>query len=78
MAQHGVRKGGYRIFTECTRKSTGYRKNLIVGTKIRVDLFGGLPLWKVPELLKCKNWKVDSRYGKDGICTTYYIDILEV
>lgn len=78
MAQHGVMKNSYRIFTECSRgPEAGYRKQLRVGTKIRVDLFDGLPLWKVSELLKCKNWKVDSKYGK-GVCMTYYIDILEV
>lgn len=77
MAQHGIRRGDYRIFTECTFKSAGYRKYLVTGTKIRVDLFNNLPLWKVPELLRCKNWKVDCKSDK-GVCVTYYIDILEV
>lgn len=68
---------GYRIFTECIRGGVnGYRKQLRAGTKIRVDLFNGLPLWKVKELQKCKNWKVDCKYGKHS-CMTYYIDILE-
>jgi len=76
MAHHGKMKGSYRIFTECTPEANGFRKNLVAGTKIRVDLFNGLPLWKVPELLKCKNWKVDDRCNK-GVCVTYYINILE-
>lgn len=68
---------GYRIFTECIRSGVnGYRKRLIAGTKIRVDLFNGLPFWKVKELLKCKNWKVESKYRKYA-CTTYYIEILK-
>lgn len=67
----------YRIFTECTPKVAGFRKQLRAGHKIRVDLFNGTPLWKVPELLKCKNWKVDSKCNK-GVCLTYYIDVLEV
>lgn len=75
MAQHGKRKGDYRIFTECHPVTVDYRKNLVAGTKIRVDLFNGLPLWKVPELLRCRNWKVDDKCDK-GCCVTYYIDIL--
>ena len=70
---------GYRIFTECTRRvyrGAIYRKNLIPGTRIRVDLFNRLPIWKVRELVKCRNWKVDCKREKYD-CTTYYIDILE-
>lgn len=67
---------GYRIFTECIRSGVrGYRKKLVPGTKIRVDLFNGLPLWKVKELHRCRNWKVDCKCRKYG-CITYYIDIL--
>lgn len=68
--------GAYRIFTECARKSAGFRKQLRPGTKVRVDLFNGFPFWKVTELLKCRNWKVDDRCDK-GDCITYYVDILE-
>lgn len=49
---------GYRIFTECTRggyRGVLYRKNLVKGTRIRVDLFNGFPFWKVRELLRCRN-----------------------
>lgn len=32
-------------------------------------------LWQVPELLRCKNWKICDSCDK-GVCKTYYIDIL--
>lgn len=30
---------------------------------------------QVPELLRCKNWKICDSCDK-GVCKTYYIDIL--
>lgn len=47
---------------------------LTAGHKIRVDIFEGY-LWQVPELLRCKNWKICDSCDK-GVCKTYYIDIL--
>lgn len=50
-------------------------KRLVRKHVIRVDIFGDFPLWKVPELLKCKNWRIrDSNKGT--LRKTYYIDIL--
>lgn len=73
MAQHGRMKNGYRLFTEYLKG--GYRKQLRKGTKIRIDLFGNTPIWKVKELIRCKNWKIEDQYT-DGQCSTYYLNIM--
>jgi len=68
-----VKKINYRIYFEWTRR--GLMKRLVRKHVIRVDIFGDFPLWKVPELLKCKNWRIrDSNKGT--LRKTYYIDIL--
>lgn len=64
----------YRIFKEFNTKTDHDRIYLTAGRKIRVDIFEGY-LWQVPELLRCKNWKICDSCDK-GVCKTYYIDIL--
>lgn len=64
----------YRIFQEYSWRAGRNRRYLTAGHKIRVDIFAG-NIWQVPELLRCKNWRICDSYGR-GICKTYYIDIL--
>lgn len=64
----------YRIFKEFSCATDKDRTYLTAGHKIRVDIFAG-HIWQIPELLRCKNWKICDSYGR-GICKTYYIDIL--
>lgn len=64
----------YRIFKEFNTKTDKDRRYLSVGHKIRVDILTGY-IWQVPELLRCKNWRICDTYGR-GVCKTYYIDIL--
>lgn len=64
----------YRIFKEFSTQTDHDRIYLTAGHKIRVDIFEGY-LWQVPELLRCKNWKICDSCDK-GVCKTYYIDIL--
>lgn len=66
----------YRIFTEYCTNTGRYRKQHRKGHKIRVDLFHQFPIWKVPELLKIKNWILADKPFSNGDCTTYYINII--
>jgi hypothetical protein len=75
MVQYRVRKKDYVIFTECKKNGKGYRKYLRSGSKIRVDLFNKSLLWRVSELLRVKDWKIESCYSS-GNCNIYYINIL--
>lgn len=66
----------YRIFKEYNHKTCGYRKNLIRGHIIRIDIdLDTFKLCKVKELQRCSNWKIDSTFTKYNI-KTYYINIL--
>lgn len=63
----------YVIYKE--QQKNGCMKRLVKGHRIRVDVFNGFQLWKVKELLKCKNWKIRDS-NKEKVRNTYYIDIL--
>lgn len=65
----------YQIFKEFNLRSSYEYKYMCKGHNIRIDLFGGLKLWQVPELLKRSNWRVVGHYTEPWK-TTYYIHVM--
>lgn len=65
----------YQIFKGFNLRSGYEYKYMRKGRVICVDLWGGLRLWQVPELLRCSNWLVVDHYTELWK-TTYYVYIM--
>ena len=65
----------YRIFKEFNLNTGHDYKYMRKGHGVRIDVYPGFNIWKVPELLKRSNWRVIGHFC-EPCKTTYYVHVM--